>query len=106
MPIYFDKSYFSKDHYDVLKASCALPVFCKPYWINDIPCLDGSICDPIPIDKVLSDGCDKVWLILTRPVDQLRNAKKDRVIADLLSHTHTLKQEKACVCAHKDITKD
>ena len=29
-PVYFDKSYLRKDHYDIFKASCALPVFCKP----------------------------------------------------------------------------
>ncbi|MGN0773873.1 MAG: patatin family protein [Candidatus Ventricola sp.] len=87
-PIYFDKSYLSQDHYDIFKASCALPVFCKPYMIGDIPCLDGGISDPIPVDKALSDGCDRVVLILTRPVDQPRQAKKDRMIADLLSRSY------------------
>ncbi|MGN1367811.1 MAG: DUF6363 domain-containing protein, partial [Aristaeellaceae bacterium] len=61
---------------------------CKPYMIGDIPCLDGGISDPIPVDKALADGCDKVVLILTRPVDQPRQAKKDRLIADLLSRAY------------------
>lgn len=84
-PVYFDKSYLSKDHYDVFKASCALPVFCKPYMIGEIPCFDGGISDPIPVDKAISDGCDKVVLILTRPVDQLREAKKDKAVSRLLA---------------------
>ena len=87
-PVYFDKSYLRKDHYDIFKASCALPVFCKPYMIGEMPCLDGGICDPIPVDRALDGGCDKVVLILTRPVSQPREAKKDRVIADLLSRSY------------------
>ena len=87
-PVYFDKSYLRKDHYDIFKASCALPVFCKPYMIGGMPCLDGGICDPIPVDRALDGGCDKVVLILTRPVSQPREAKKDRVIADLLSRSY------------------
>lgn len=87
-PVYFDKSYLRKDHYDIFKASSALPVFCKPYWIGEMPCLDGGICDPIPVDRAFADGCDKVVLILTRPVSQPREAKKDRVIAGLLSRTY------------------
>ena len=87
-PVYFDKSYLRKDHYDIFKASCALPVFCKPYMIGEMPCLDGGISDPIPVDRALADGCDKVVLILTRPVSQPREAKKDRVIADLLSRSY------------------
>ena len=87
-PIYFDRSHLSKDHYDIFKASCALPVFCKPYMIGQTPCLDGGISDPIPVDKAFADGCDKVVLILTRPVDQLREAKKDHVVANLLSRAY------------------
>lgn len=87
-PVYFDKSYVSKDHYDILKASCALPVLCRPYRIDGIPCLDGGISDPIPLDKAFGDGCDKVVLILTRPINQTRQAGKDRMIAHLLSRSY------------------
>ncbi len=87
-PVYFDKSFLAKDHYDILKASCALPVFCKPYIVGQIPCLDGGISDPIPVNKAFADGCDKVVLILTRPVEQLREAKKDRLVANLLSRSY------------------
>lgn len=87
-PVYFDKSYIWQDHYDVFKASCALPVFCKPYKIGEIPCFDGGICDPIPVKKAFDDGCDRVVLILTRPLDQLREQKKDRPVARVLAHTY------------------
>lgn len=87
-PVYFDKSYLKKDHYDIFKASCALPVFCQPYKIGDMPCLDGGISDPVPVDRALGDGCDKVVLILTHPVDYIREQKKDLLVARLLSHAY------------------
>ena len=76
--VYFDRSYITKDHYDVFKGSSALPVFCKPYMIGDIPCLDGGICDPVPVLKAQGDGCDRIVVILTHPVDFRREQKKDR----------------------------
>lgn len=86
--VYFDKSDLAQDHYDILKASCALPLFCRPYRIDGVPYLDGGISDPVPLEKAFDDGCDRVVLILTRPVDQLRKAAKDRVVADLLSRSY------------------
>ena len=43
--VYFSKSCLSQDHYDIFKGSCALPVFCKPYMVERIPCLDGGVCE-------------------------------------------------------------
>lgn len=56
--------------------------------VNGVPCLDGGISDPIPVDKALRDGCDRVVLILTRPTDQPRERKKDRGLAKLLSRSY------------------
>ena len=88
-PVYFSKKDdITKDHYDVFKASCALPVFCKPYMVGDIPCLDGGICDPVPVLKAQGDGCDRIVVILTHPVDFRREQKKDRTIAKILSRSY------------------
>ena len=86
-PFYFDKSFLAKDRYDVLKASCALPLFCKPYVIDGKAYLDGGVSDPVPVDKALADGCDRGVLILTRPVGQLRQPGKDRLVAGLLARS-------------------
>lgn len=83
-PVYFNKSELKQDNYDILKASSCVPVACKPYFVGEIPCYDGGISDPIPLDKLFSAGCDKVVLILTKPVDMLRKAKKDALPARLL----------------------
>ena len=88
-PIYFTlREDVRRDQYDAFKASCALPVFCKPRMVDGVPCLDGGISDPIPVEKALSDGCDRVVVILTRPVDQPREPKKDRGLAKLLSRSY------------------
>ncbi|MBO7208898.1 MAG: patatin family protein [Clostridia bacterium] len=76
-PHYFDKADMSYDNYDILKASSALPMVCKPYVIDDVAYYDGGISDPIPFEKAFSYGCDKVVVILTRPKDYLRTPKKD-----------------------------
>lgn len=78
---YFDKSNLSQDHYDIFKASCAIPSVCKPYRIDGIPYYDGALSDPVPIDRAFSMGCDRVVLILTKPRDTIRTSRKDDALA-------------------------
>lgn len=78
---YFDKSDMSRNNYDILKASCSIPIVCRPYSIGGVPYYDGAISDPVPIEKAFSLGCEKVVLILTRPRDFLRTPDKDRKLA-------------------------
>lgn len=61
---YFDKSDFAQDNYDIIKASCSIPLICPPYIIKGTPYYDGALSDPIPVEKAFSMGCDKVVLIL------------------------------------------
>ncbi|MBO4888526.1 MAG: patatin family protein [Firmicutes bacterium] len=79
-PVYFTMDDISQDHYDVFKASSCVPGFNKPYPIGDRLYYDGGISDPIPIDKAFQAGCEKVVVILTRPVDYVRDPKDDRKI--------------------------
>ena len=78
---YFDKNDISQNNYDVIKASCSIPVVCHPYLIGGVPYYDGALSDPIPIEKAFSIGCGKVVLILTKPRDFLRTPEKDRRLA-------------------------
>ena len=79
--IYFDKNDMTQDNYRILMASSSIPVVCSPSFINGIPCYDGGIGDPVPIKKAFEDGCDKIVLILTKPVDLLREQKRDLPLA-------------------------
>ena len=62
---YFDKSDVSYDNFDIMKASSAVPLACEPYVIDGVPYYDGGIADPIPVQKALDDGYDRVVVILT-----------------------------------------
>ena len=73
-PVYFDKDDMDKDDLSVLGASCCLPFFCKTIDIDGVKYFDGGVADPSPIDKAIEDGCDKVIVILTKPLDY----KKER----------------------------
>ena len=87
-PIYYDKSRVRKDDLDALKASSALPMFGQPYVVDGVPGFDGGIVDPIPVERAFADGCDRVVLILTRPVAEPREQKKDRMPARLIAHRY------------------
>ena len=78
---YFEKSDMAQNNYDVIKASCSIPLVCHPYFIDGVPYYDGALGDPIPIEKAFSMGCDKVVLILTKPRDFRRTPDKDRKLA-------------------------
>ena len=80
-PMYFTKDDMSQDNYDIIKASCCVPVANKPYVIGDRRFFDGALSDPVPIHKAFDDGCSKVVLILTRPRDYYRPAKRDDRLA-------------------------
>lgn len=68
-PHYFDKSELHQDDYQIIKASCALPAACRPRFVDGIPYYDGGVSDSIPADRALSQGCDKVVLLLSKPRD-------------------------------------
>lgn len=87
-PKYFDKSDVHFDDFDIMKASSAVPVACEPYVIDGIPYFDGGIADPIPVQKAIDDGYDRVVVILTRLKDVLREQKKDIMPSRILERTY------------------
>jgi len=80
-PRYFPKEALRPNDYGVLKASSAIPFVCRPQWIEGRPYYDGALGDTVPIEKAFELGCSKVVLLLTLPVDTVRTAKKDRLLA-------------------------
>lgn len=75
-PHYFKKSDISKGNYKVFMASCAVPVACKPVEIDNRFYYDGGIADPIPVQKCLDDGCDKIVAIIPRSVTEKKQPEK------------------------------
>lgn len=78
---YFDRRDIKRDCYDVLKASSTLPVVNQPYVVDGVPYYDGGLADPVPVEKAFADGCDKVVLLLSRPLDFVRVPDKDEKVA-------------------------
>ncbi len=69
-PHYFGKEDFIKDDYTVLKACTALPGACRnPIKFKGEEYFDGGASDPIPVEKAFADGCDKVIVCITLPID-------------------------------------
>ena len=66
--VYFTEKDLQQDCYDVIKASCSFPVINRPYIFKGESYYDGGISDPIPVEKAINDGCDRLVVILTKPV--------------------------------------
>lgn len=75
-PIYFPKSSIKRDNLTVIKASCCLPAICKPIVIDGRDCFDGGISDPIPLQKAFDMGCDKVIVVISKPVGFRKSPQK------------------------------
>ncbi|RBP98598.1 patatin family protein [Bifidobacterium aemilianum] len=91
---YFDKTDVAYDNYDIMKASSAVPVACEPYIIDGVPYFDGGIADPVPVQKAIDDGCERIVLILTRLKDVLRQQKKDVIPARILERSYPAAAER------------
>ena len=57
---------------DVIRASASLPIISRPVEWEGEKYLDGGLADNIPLMKCLELGCDKVIVVLTRPIDYVR----------------------------------
>ncbi len=76
-PHYFTREDLSQDSYDVLKASCAIPLACRPYPVQGKLYFDGGVSDPIPYRKAFADGCDKVVVLITRQESYIKEKQKN-----------------------------
>lgn len=83
-PHYFGMDDFKLNNYRPLCASCSIPIVCQPVEINGSLYYDGGVSDPVPIDKAFEMGCDKVVVVLTKPVDFIRDGKTDSLAAQML----------------------
>ena len=77
-PHYFTNKDFQRDNCEILSASCAIPALCQPVKVKDTLYFDGGVSDPIPLKKAIADGCDKLVVILTKPIDYIKEQEKSR----------------------------
>jgi predicted patatin/cPLA2 family phospholipase len=91
---YFDKSDLHIDDYGILAASSAIPFVCPPYPVGGERFCDGARGDPVPVEKAFQMGCDKVVLILSRPLDVPRQPGRDPFFADRIRRKYPLAAQK------------
>lgn len=87
---YFSKDDFKQDDYSILIASSCLPVICSNAKINGEVFFDGGICDPIPIERALSRGCEKIVLVWSRPLGQERSYKLEKTLSVFIKRKYPL----------------
>ena len=85
-PFYFTKQDIRRDDYRPLMASCCIPVVDRPYFLDGVPYYDGGLADPVPLQKALELGCDRVAVILTKPIAPEQTGSRDKRLARLLRH--------------------
>ncbi len=64
-----EAAFLEKSETDILKAAVAsssLPIIALPKEINGVKYMDGGLVCPIPFQKAMEDGADKVLVVTTR----------------------------------------
>ena len=77
----------------MLKATCAIPLAFPVIKLNGKEYYDGGIADPIPVRQALSDGCEKLLIVLTRPKSYSKTLSKANIVA-----SRVLKRKYPCLC--------
>ena len=63
---YFEEKSSSKRVMDIVRASSSLPFVSPITYVDGVPMLDGGIADSIPVRYALSQGYERLVVILTR----------------------------------------
>lgn len=77
--VYFEEKMDKGRLIDIVKASSSLPIICPITYVDNIPMLDGGICDSIPVARAQSQGYKKNVVILTRNVGYRKEGKDIKV---------------------------
>ena len=100
-PRYFTKNDVSADEFTLLKASCAIPIACRePIFFKGEYHFDGGVADPVPYEKAFLDGCDKLIICLTLPLDYEKSAFPEHLVGVLLKKYPEI--AKKIVSSHTD----
>ena len=87
-PAYFSKDQMIRNSYIHIMASSAIPVVCRPVFIDGIPHYDGGISDAIPVKRALDQGCQKVVCVLSKSRNYVKNPEKFRPLYRMFCHKY------------------
>ena len=99
--VYFTRNDIKKDDCRVLMASSSIPGINKPYNIGGKLYFDGALADPVPIQKAFMEGCDRVVLILSKPMEEPIDYQTDVFLANLIRSQYPVSANKLMLRAEK-----
>lgn len=103
-PRYFTKDDVSEDEFTLLKAGCAIPIACKePVYFKDEYHFDGGVADPVPYEKAFLDGCSKLIICLTLPLNYEKSAFPQPLVRRLLKKYPEIAEK--IISSHTDYKK-
>lgn len=76
---YFEEKSDKDRVIDIVKASSSLPIMCPISYVDDIPMLDGGICDSIPVLRAVDQGYKKNVVVLTRNKGYRKESKDIKI---------------------------
>ena len=74
--------------WQILRASCALPILFPKIKIGGNFYMDGGVADSIPFEKAMQDGCDKNIVVLTRERTYIKSREKAGAVAEMIYRKH------------------
>lgn len=77
---FFDKESMREHYSDVLRASASMPLFSPKVMIGGKAYYDGGTADPIPFQRALDRGCDRLVAVLTRDRDYVEQPTRGWLI--------------------------
>lgn len=76
---YFEEKSNPNRIIDIAKASSSLPIMCPITYVDNVPMLDGGICDSIPVQRAMEQGYSKNIVVLTRNKGYRKESKDIKV---------------------------
>lgn len=85
---YFDKESMREHYTDVLKASASVPLFSPSVRMDGSDYYDGGTADPIPFERALAQGCDRLVIVLTRDRNYVKEPTRGWLIYSKIFKDH------------------
>lgn len=98
---YFTKENIKQDDYRILIASSNIPGINRPYNLDGTLYFDGALADPVPLQKAFDLGCEKVVLLLSKPLHIPRSSQKDELLAKFIRKKYPVSAENLCKRAER-----
>lgn len=88
--VYLGKRTMRQKYYNALMASSAIPYVCAPQEVDGTLYYDGALSDPVPLEKAFGLGCEKVVVLLSRPLWEYYPSTEDEKLAKRIETNYPL----------------